>query len=767
MLLATLIDGVVLRDKQKVRASNYTQFHDQLEGELVSDGFVRAFFRGEPYVFAFSDGPISAPKKMVDYDPEYKDYQKRPVPFLPDPVATYFVDKGFEQRLPVYKRMLEDASLVINAATDDYEGELAFFSFLRAIGQTKTTMRVRPRAMTEPAVIECFNALEESRSRQPLEIACQLRERFEWLFTCNASNALCQTNFEKQLIPVGHMESMVLTMVAEQDKQARRMERHPQFDVVVELQPHKRAKSDRVSGALVGLTSLPESEAVKLTSIIAEHGVFTLLNEEFTRSQALIPLLDVYSLQVRANRELGLTPGETARLTNLLYERGLVTWPTKSHCLPWSLKTWYASAVTSLSVNPDFPRRIIPKDVDVFLGWTKEAPEYGHCGIIVTETFPDPDLAPEVKSLYSIVAEASIQAIKYREENTTRKLTFLCGGKEYVLFSSQMCIGPQESLPSPTPVKFDNGTEFDVKMCAPFERVPPGQYTQGEIVENCHAILNGAFCCSSTIFSSAIENLMTWGQVALKDNRLYITEKGKLAYKYISGTGLGCLSDLANWYGRLQMVADGEGDCEQYKEDMHAYVEDTCYELKCRAEEIAEMGGMVMEDLGCPVCGAAVAEVDDGSWSCTTDKKHFFVPASVHGHEMSKLDICELLTKPVTSLILDFSSAKGQTYAARLKMDKGRPVQVFQSFHRCPNCGGPLNEYLWGLKCNKVGCVFSMNTTICRHRLTEQELTTMLAGGSTEPLHLVNAKGKEFVAQLSLGPDRKVKFAFPNKRDKK
>ena len=48
MRLATALDGVVLRNKQKIRASNYNDLSNMLEQELVMDGYIRAFFRGVP-----------------------------------------------------------------------------------------------------------------------------------------------------------------------------------------------------------------------------------------------------------------------------------------------------------------------------------------------------------------------------------------------------------------------------------------------------------------------------------------------------------------------------------------------------------------------------------------------------------------------------------------------------------------------------------------------------------------------------------------------
>ncbi len=69
---------------------------------------------------------------------------------------------------------------------------------------------------------------------------------------------------------------------------------------------------------------------------------------------------------------------------------------------------------------------------------------------------------------------------------------------------------------------------------------------------------------------------------------------------------------------------------------------------------------------------------------------------------------------------------------------------------------------MWGVKCKSDCCNFSLNRTICKYELTDEDETALLSKKKTAPLHLTNSKGKEFVALLYLDEhDGSVKFEFP------
>lgn len=226
MRLATAIDGVVLRNKQKIRPSNYDSLRDILEQELITDGYVRAFFRGMPYVFLYSDGPIKAPCKMADYDASYASFKDRPIPFLPNQFEYRYVDAGFEAKLAKYHDIIHDAAEIVNAASDDIEGELCFLQFMNEVETSGNSQKfplgtikaAHPCTMNEADVMNAFALPDTWYSDVGSPAAAKRREYIEWLVTCNATNTLTKNNLSRRLIPVGRLESAILTLIAEQNR---------------------------------------------------------------------------------------------------------------------------------------------------------------------------------------------------------------------------------------------------------------------------------------------------------------------------------------------------------------------------------------------------------------------------------------------------------------------------------------------------------------------------------------------------------------------
>ena len=116
MLLATRLDGVALKGSDvRIRSDNYEEHKAELEDELLSTGYLCSYFQGNPYSFVYSDGLISLPKRMADYDPSYAKILDRPVPFLPSPMERRTVDTGFESRMPAKSSTLPHSIWMANS----------------------------------------------------------------------------------------------------------------------------------------------------------------------------------------------------------------------------------------------------------------------------------------------------------------------------------------------------------------------------------------------------------------------------------------------------------------------------------------------------------------------------------------------------------------------------------------------------------------------------------------------------------------------------
>lgn len=774
MRLATAIDGVVLRNKQKIRPSNYDSLRDILEQELITDGYVRAFFRGMPYVFLYSDGPIKAPCKMVDYDASYASFKDRPIPFLPNQFEYRYVDAGFEARLAKYHDIIHDAAEIVNAASDDIEGELCFLQFMNEVEASGNSQKfplgtikaAHPCTMNEADVMNAFALPDTWYSDVGSPAAAKRREYIEWLVTCNATNALTKNNLSRRLIPVGRLESVILTLIAEQNRDESQLISPAKavYNGTVKLSlpaPYTIHGKSEVDARI--LSGFPTTEKAGTSAItkIKGIGTVTVANTEHSLQSGTPRLLNISTLQQRACDALGLTLTETASAVEWLYFNGFITWPTDSDRNPWNNKSRVTKAVSALNADPSMAERIIPRDVENFLQWDNDDNNDQRTGVIVTEK-PLPSSAPQkCAAVYQIIADALIDTIKARSFTDIITVYITCG--DYKLVITDSLAGTQQYQPT-RDVPIPAGTAIPITDCALLSKDRPPRYTTKRIIETLLAITSGhAYWNDSRVFSSALDTLTVWKQIELDetDGTYRITERGKQAYNYIRNTILADIPEIVSWDLRLSAIAHTSrqfpegGSISSFCNDVRAYVSDIVASIEETCNTMRELGGYVPSDFACPVCGGELHFPDEGGCSCLNCK--FNIPSKVFGHTMKVADIGALVTKGETTLITDFVSAKG-TYAARLVLNQGKVSRTFESPYPCPKCGKKLNEYAWGVKCADTNCSFSLNTTIRGHHLTEDELMALVCHKETEPLSMVSQKGVPFKAKLRIADNGALQF---------
>lgn len=768
MLMAAHLDGVVLHSKIKINDRNYNEYKVELDKELTEAGYIMNFFQGEAHAFIYSNGAPCAPAKMPDYAPEYADVSKRPVPFIPEVMKQAYIDPEFVSHLDMYRQMYSDASRIINAASDDIAGELAFHAFTESMNSCldpRYVFRARPAATTPSSIISAFNAMEEVHVRHGYEAACLLRQSLHFLVSCNASNLLTQLNYEKKIVVTGLLESAVLTLLAERFEEIH-SKRPPSVYVTVAL-------DEQYVEAAVALPAGITMEAAK--QIVAEckaQNTVTLEKDNSKIFSRANKLPSVFSIQ----SEMGDLPSsisikQAADALIWLYENGYITWPGPQSNLPWSAKLMFAASVNTLKQLPQYANIIMPSDVDNFLGWDsststqgRSSPMSGCTGIMLTTKLPDNSMPDDARVLYDAIAETNLNVLKYHAVQTISDISFKCGN-----YTLRAIVASPINKKGPV-IEQNYPCQPEGKVCpivdVCIKNEPPKQYTESEVISIlCAAAGAPLFSNEAHTFSTVINNLITWKQIVKdSDGSLRITKNGLLAYKYIRGTSLSDIYENLLWEQRLTAVAEGTAAPAQCAEDITAYVKDICEELSARAKEIAELGGKTSEDFKCPICGHGLVPCDTG-WACENPRCKFIIPASLYGHTVSKLDVLNLICNGRTSLLLDCKSSKG-IYAARAVLKDGKILRSFQSPHICPKCKSTyLNEYLWGLKCPEQKCSFSMNTTVCKRRLSEEEVSIILKGGTTKGIRMTNSSGKDFVAKLCLDEDMQIKFIFPKPKE--
>ena len=140
---------------------------------------------------------------------------------------------------------------------------------------------------------------------------------------------------------------------------------------------------------------------------------------------------------------------------------------------------------------------------------------------------------------------------------------------------------------------------------------------------------------------------------------------------------------------------------------------------------------------------------------------------------MTDKNISQLLNKGRTGLIKGFVSKSGKKFNAYLVIDsesKDIKFDFLSDRERemvCPICSKPMKKSKYGYICSDFsrdgsGCDFSVNTEICKKRISEAQVAMLLKNGRTDVIKGFKSKaGKEFDASLVVNKEtHKVDFEF-------
>ena len=144
-----------------------------------------------------------------------------------------------------------------------------------------------------------------------------------------------------------------------------------------------------------------------LRSLSEHHIERTNHTETFEK----IPLYNIFSLQVEADKRYGLKPEYAVNLAYELYNKSYITWPTESSAMPWGMKVEFTAASVAINNNPSFANQFKPRELDKFSDWDAYNNPYNHMGILVTSKTIGPDMTVDEKKIYDLICESNIAAI--------------------------------------------------------------------------------------------------------------------------------------------------------------------------------------------------------------------------------------------------------------------------------------------------------------------------------------------------------------------
>ena len=769
-------------------------------------GYYRFKWGGEDAVLCHGVGHLMSLVPASSYDEKFKNWDLSVFPCIPQKFKIA-PKKETLACSKLVKSFFEQADWCINAADPDREGELIFSYVYQACGCKAPYKRVWIEDLTDEKIRRAFNNLIEPKqpisaqnpdSPDDLQMAGRARDIADWLIGNNLTVAATKRfGGYKELLSVGRVQTPTLALVVEREKAILNHTKSKFWRLMSGFTTSngETFEAEYIEGKI---TKLGEAEK-KLSECGSADGIVAEVNTKH-KSESAPLLFNATQLQIAANKKFGWDSDKTTKVMQDLYEHKLMTYPrTSSEHLTEAMMPEVAVTIGKLLNMPEYSKFAIPKDK-----WQKFTKRHfddkkvgSHPAIIPTVNVPKDmsSMSDNEKKLYDLLAKSLIRIIypKAELDDTAvfidvNKVRFKATGS-VITNNGWYAVDarPQKKNVLPALAVGDvlKG-KYSIKEC---ETEPPKRYTEADL-------LAAMELAGQTIEDEEIRTLMKMQKKGLGTDatrapilkglfeRKYLDRKGKSIFPTDKGIflidtlpveAIKSADMTGDWEMRLGNIAMGKEPVINFIRDIEQTTRDWYAQIAAAGERhyISPQKG----DLLCPVCGKVVKPTPFG-WGCTGYSKDgdgckFTINKTLAGVQLTDKNIAQLLNKGRTGLIKGFTSKSGKKFNAYLVIDSESKEIKFDFLSdreremACPICGKPMKKSKYGYICSDFsrdgnGCDFSVNTEICKKKISEAQVAMLLKNGRTDVIKGFKSKaGKEFNASLVVNKEtHKIDFEF-------
>ncbi len=312
-----------------------------------SDGFLES----EHAIVTWCVGHLVTMSYPEAYDPKYKRWSLSTLPFLPDHFL-YEVIPDVKKQFTIVSGQLNRPDVdVIYVCTDSgREGEYIYRLVAQMAGvKGKQQKRVWIDSQTEEEILRGIRTAKDLSAYDNLSESAYLRAKEDYLMGINFSRLLTlkygktvssYLGVERSVISVGRVMTCVLGMVVRREREIRQFVKTPFYRVIGTFEQDGKSLEGEfraVEGSAYfqspklykenGFKEKKDAEELieKVSTEPMEAKVFSIEKKKEKKNPPL--LYNLAELQNECSRMFKISPDETLRIVQELYERKLVTYP--------------------------------------------------------------------------------------------------------------------------------------------------------------------------------------------------------------------------------------------------------------------------------------------------------------------------------------------------------------------------------------------------------------------------------------------------------
>ncbi len=381
------------------------------------------YMEGNGYCVTWTFGHLCALLDPQEYNEQWKNWNLSSLPMIPTRFGIKVIpDEGIQRQFNIIKSLIAQASEVINCGDAGQEGELIQRWVYQKAGCHVPVKRLWISSLTDEAIREGFQHLQEQQHYQRLYEAGLMRAIGDWLLGMNATRAYTlrfakNTDRNRQVLSIGRVQTPTLALIVKRQNEIEHFVPRTYWELKTLYRDTLFSAQLKADEDEYAITSQEQGQA--LVDSIADKPFFITRVERKKGTEYAPKLFDLTSLQVECNKLYSLSADETLKIIQSLYEKHVTTYPRvdttflsediypKVPATLQGIKDYFPQTAPLLSLKADGGKTVnsLPKSKRVFDN--KKVTD--HHAIIPTGQRPDSITEPE-RRVYDLVALRFIAA---------------------------------------------------------------------------------------------------------------------------------------------------------------------------------------------------------------------------------------------------------------------------------------------------------------------------------------------------------------------
>lgn len=811
----------------------------------VIDNGSKGYYENDDWIVTWTIGHLITLSLPEKYSEELKIWKLDTLPFLPEEMK-YEVIPDVKKQFQIIKNLYhrKDVECIYYAGDAGREGLYIQMLVRQAAGINKNVKElvVWIDSQTNDEILRGISQAKGIKEYDKLKESGYMRAIEDYLTGINFSRllsvkygAIVNTGSGqkyKKPISVGRVMTCVLGMIVRKEREIRNFkprnfyrvigsieENGSQMDVEWRCSEHSSVYNTPYVYEDFGFNKVEYAKKFLETLQNKKITIQSITNKIEKKNPPL--LYNLAELQSECAKKLHISPSQTLKIVQALYEKKLTTYPrTDARVLSTAVYKEIGKNLNGIAkIYPELCGQIIENHWDITKKCVDDSKVTDHYAIIPTGTVAS-DLSPIEKAVYDMICRRFIAAFfppaeyeNWRVEAAAGSECFLGTFKTLKQEGFYEVIGKKDNEIKPVGDMgiWKQGKHYDVTYSIKEGEVTsPKRYSSGSIIlamENAgnliedeelreHIKANGIG--TSATRAEIIDKLLRLNYVEINEKTQILTPTnfGEMIFEIVNATIPSMLSPeiTAEWERDLDAIAAGKLDYVVYKKKLYDYIRKECekvmrldnndemktkirpYATSVIRDEIKEFDPYNTKIL-CPLCGG---EIETTSWgfkcknNISKNEGCSFSMGDIAGHRLLTNELYYLLNKGKCGPFYDFVSSKNKPFAAYLTWDSSQKKIGFELTEMpwnktelfCPICNSPILEREGYYKCAKKDCDFKIGK-IAGKRISIKQLELLLTKGETDLISGFKSKaGDPFQAILKWNPaEKKIAFAFPENKD--